>query len=90
VVETIFEIIGSWLQHGSDKGLLGKIRYWLLVILVTAFGLAMAYAYFVNLPTMSLALAIGLPVIAALFGGVYIIFLYAVRQKAKEEPDELD
>lgn len=87
MIEAIFEILGSWLESGSNNGVLGKIRYWLLVVLIGGFGLALIYAYFVNLPTMSLALAVGLPIIAIMFGGVYLIVLYAISRKANEEHD---
>lgn len=69
---------------GSDKGLSGKIRKWLLIVLGNLFVLAMVYAYFVNLPTMNVGLAIALPIFAILFSGIGCAPYFAFRSNAEQ------
>ncbi len=84
MIQAVLEILGEWLLSGSDKGLIGKIRKWLLIMIISLLVLAMVYAYFVNLPSMSLGLAIALPIIAVLFCGVGGAVYYANRSNTEK------
>lgn len=81
MIQAVLEILGEWLLSGSDKGLTGKIRKWLLIIFGGIFAFAIVFVYFVKLPNMSLSLAIALPVFTVLFCGVGGAVYFATRSK---------
>ena len=79
MIQAVLEILGEWLLSGSDRGPIGKIRKWLLIIFGSFLVLALGAAYFANLSTMSLGLAIGLPIFAISLSGIGCAIYFAAR-----------